>query len=89
MYSVILHFTSLVYGDEANLLCYQEYSDEKLQELKSLMMAEVTIYLEMFNMILLLFVFQEVPEFEDKQSTGVLIWLGESIGKPLSSVFSI
>ena len=35
--------THIVYGDEANLLCYQDYSEEKLQEIKSLMMAEVTI----------------------------------------------
>ena len=34
---------SLVYGDEANLLCYEEYSEERVNELKALMIAEVII----------------------------------------------
>ena len=40
--TLVIMYTSLVYGDEANLLCYQDYPEEKLQELKSLMMAEVS-----------------------------------------------
>ncbi|KAI6656068.1 hypothetical protein LOD99_11347 [Oopsacas minuta] len=60
-----------VYGDEANLLCYEEYPEERVKELKTLMMAE------------------ELPEYEDKPSGGVLSWLGESLTRPLSTVFSI